>query len=712
MTPWELTSYGPALQEAASAGAPTDELALIAHLDDALSLPASLRDKVRTVTRFGDIATLRVQRQALSELAALPAVSGLELARHIEDPNLELALCTDAAATEVYQRRPEALAETGAGVVVGVLDWGVDFTHPAFRSADGRTRLLGLWDQRDGAHHNNRWGYGTIHSADDINRALQSERPFAALGYHPGDADAPAGIRHWQGSHGTHVLDIAAGNGRGAGAPGVAPGADLVFVHLARTASILGEENLGDSASVLEAIDYVFDLAGDRPCVINMSVGAHGGPHDGSTCVELGIDQAVWLRDNRAIVNSAGNYFEANAHAQGRLTAGQIFELDLLVPRADPTRSEVEIYYPHTDQFEVTLLDPMGRIAARANLGEQAEILVQGQRVGRVYHLARAPRRRDRLIDIFFYPDAPGGRWQIQLAAHRLDDGRFHAWIERDRGPRPEFTVAQSHGAATTGTLCNGKFSITVGAHDATRQGLPIGSFSSAGPTRDGRIKPELTAPGTRILAARSAPPGDQWGGAGLVTRKSGTSMAAPHVAGTLALMFEAAVAPMPITELRALLFASLSHRPVRFCEQEAIHRYGYGVLDIEAAVIAARNWRRSEAERGTIPGTITYSRAQESMLRDIAGLVFRNSVLSPLLTQQGWTKLNPKQESLRAGDLWLRERPAEGVQNVALVTGVNPDRSVQLLELTHPQATPVASARLLPSRWRDSLLRQRKSTE
>src|SRR6185503_21178004 len=93
-----------------------------------------------------------------------------------------------------------------------------------------------------------------------------------------------------------------------------------VFVHLAGTADVLGRTNLGDSVTVLEALDFVFQTAGDRPCVVNMSVGAHGGPHDGSTLVEQGIDRAIWLKSGRAVVNSVGNYFSAGAHTQGRLS--------------------------------------------------------------------------------------------------------------------------------------------------------------------------------------------------------------------------------------------------------------------------------------------------------------------------------------------------------------------------------------------------------
>ncbi|MDN3638810.1 S8 family peptidase [Simiduia curdlanivorans] len=765
----ELLDYGPALMEAALEGAADDELALIARLDTRLAIPASLGDEVRLVTRFGDIATLRVRRGALETFAALPEVLELEIARQMFDPNRDVSaeLAAEPEQDETltddpidYSRRPDGVVETGAKVVVGVLDWGVDVAYPGFRHEDGSTRLLGFWDQRGGRPGpKNRWGYGRIFNTEMIDRALASGQPYAALNYHPGDADTASSGHRWQGTHGTHVLDIAAGNGLGGSMSGVAPEADLVFVHLAHTANILGRENLGDSASVLEALDYVFSLAGDRPCVINMSVGAHGGPHDGSTCVEAGIDRAVWLRDNRAVVNSAGNYFTARAHTAGRVAQGQRHSIDLRVPDGDPTSSELEIYYESSDRFMVEVIDPQGQTIARSSVGEQHELIINGRRVGRIYHIARSQGNHDRLVDIFFYPNAPGGNWQIRLTGERVDDGRFHAWIERDRGPRPRFADNQSRGSHTTGTLCNGLYSITVGAYDPHRAALPIGAYSSAGPTRDGRVKPELSAPGSRIVAARSAPPNDSAGGVARLTRKSGTSMAAPHVAGTIALMFEAAQAaqtPLPITELRALLFSSLRAPRRLLAEAETIHRHGFGMLDIAEAVRVVQRWRQQRTTRdgrenllakavgdqsnyasapslsnqipfagGYHTPTLTQQTSalpkscnqgerdqatehQESLLMDLASVVFRHAISASLLEQQGWSEVDPVSAGAQVGDIWLRRRPSEGLSSVALITTIANSNESELLELAHPAAAPQRVNRKLPTRWRDTLLRQR----
>ncbi|MCW8934386.1 MAG: S8 family serine peptidase [Gammaproteobacteria bacterium] len=599
-----IGDFDPALAEEIRLAESDDskEVSVIARLTDQANLP----EGVKLVTRFGDVATLRVQRNRISELIESEAVTDIEASRCLHQlkdiSDCETAEGLSSVNTEnnlqsLYTRRPQGVTATGKGCVVAVLDWGLDIAFPAFRDNNGKTRVEAIWDQRgefDDAHQN-RWGYGQILTADDIDTALQQKNPYESLDYDPADSDSRSRKGEWQGSHGTHVMDIAAGNGRGGGLSGVAPEADLVFVHLSRTARVLGRENLGDSASVLEAIDFVFTVAGDRPCIINMSVGAHGGPHDGLTLVEQGIDRAVWLNTGRAVVNSAGNYFTARAHAQGRLKTGMQDQLEFKVPENDPTTSELEIYYESSDRFNVSVIGPDGSDLASVAIGEAKPLLFEGREIGYMYHRNRHNGNADRHVDIFIHPNAPAGIWQLKIQAEHAEDGRFHAWIERDRGLRPKFISDDIETSSTTGTLCNGKFSITVGAFDPHQQSRPMGQFSSAGPTRDGRIKPEIVAPGVRIYAAQSTPPDES--PAVRYTSKNGTSMAAPHVTGAIAIMFEAAGRPMDITDTRALLFSSTDCTPFQGenSKTKDLHRLGYGYLDIAMAEKACREWGKQK---------------------------------------------------------------------------------------------------------------------
>jgi subtilisin family serine protease len=177
----------------------------------------------------------------------------------------------------------------------------------------------------------------------------------------------------------------------------------------------------------------------------------------------------------------------------------------------------------------------------------------------------------------------------VVLRGRDIVDGRLHAWIERDASGRYQsrFPRSQATSQYTTNTICNCFRAIAVGAHDATRRDRPPTRFSSRGPTADGRQKPELSAPGYKIRAARSLPRRGWRPGESRLCVKSGTSMAAPWVSGTVALMFAAAGRPLTIHELRRALIGSLDPHPGP--PGRSSTRLGYGYLNTAAAVAAAR---------------------------------------------------------------------------------------------------------------------------
>jgi subtilisin family serine protease len=562
-----------------------DEIEAIIRLRD----PGTAPEGVRLVAQFGHIATCRLRRGSILDVRANETVASLKAPRLVipdldVEPPIDENLSPEGA-EPTDQRRPSSLEVTGRGVVVGIVDWGCDFAHPNFRHADGTTRIKALWDQRSpeqGAA--NRYGYGTIHTSQDIDRALTMDDPYAALRYHPADGD-PRG----RGAHGTHVMDIAAGNGRAGGPVGVAPEADLVFVHLA-TRGTGGLASLGDSKRVLEAMEFIFRTAGPSPCASNLSVGRTGGDHTGTSLVEQGLDAAIAAAPGRAIAQSTGNYFNQRMHTFAQLRPGEARTFVWHTDAADVTPNELEVWYPGRDALVAEVRSPDGTLTWRVPLGERASLEANGRKLGNIYHRARDPNNHDHHVDIFLYPEAPAGAWEVTLVGEDVVDGRLHAWVERDAACtdcQSRFDLADAVPSSTTGTICNGFRTIAVGAYNPHSQDRELAPFSSSGPTRDGRQKPDLIAPGESILAARSAPR-DAHADVPLHTRKSGTSMAAPHVTGTIALMFEAARRPLEISETRRLLLSS-THGVT--APEEVAARLGSGYLDIKAAVEAARQY-------------------------------------------------------------------------------------------------------------------------
>jgi subtilisin family serine protease len=550
---------------------------------------------VRIVSRFGTIATCRIRARDVIAVRARPDVCSFKAARGLS-PDIEPGFGPLDAASPALPairptdiRRDPALTLTGAGVAVAVVGWGADVDSAALRWPDdpaaagqhrpGGSRFLSFWDQRDQAvgPPPDPYGYGTVHDREEIDRALQDPRPYERLGYHPGIAD-PQGT----GSHDTRTLSIAAGNGRDGGPEGIAPEADLIFVHLADRNTGGLAPPFGDSVRALEAVDYISRTAGSQPCSINISAGRICGPHTGTALVEMAFDELLASKPGLMISQSGGNYARRRAHSCGTIAPGEARSLTVVVDPADITLNEVEIWYDGADEFTVRI-DPPGYTAGRpVCLGERSDLLIEGRVIGRVYHRKHDPNNGDNHIVAYLDPVGRAGNWRITLEARKVCSGRFHAWIERDDscpGCQARFTPNDSNTVTTVGSITTSHLPLIVGAYNAHDPARPAAPFSSHGPSRDGRLKPDLVAPGVDVLATRSAPIGASRN-PGLLVYGSGTSFAAPHVAGAVALCFEAAGNRLSAHAIRSLVLGSCD--PVTDSDP---NRLGCGYLNVPRLV-------------------------------------------------------------------------------------------------------------------------------
>ena len=570
----------PKLTELIEAGDADDEVRVVARMARDAAPPPG----VEVVSRFGDVATCSIRRGDLRRAWEAPETFSVKAPACLDaDPVVGWHDPADSEGPGADDaRRPAGLRETGKGVIIACLDWGCDFAHPDFRTPTGATRLLALWDQRPGPKPGTtpRYGYGVVHDRRAIDAALATRDPYMTLGCHPADAD----LGH--GSHGSHCLSIAAGRGSDATPSGIAPAADLLFVHLDSPHGGSGK-SLGDWVTLLDALDFCLGVAGARPIVISMSLGSEGGAHDGSSPLERALDFAVSAAPGRAICQSAGNYCEASKHTAGRLRPGEQDRIGWLTTRAEANPHQLEVWYAGADRIVARIESREHDLSVTVGPGESRRLELDGVTVGAVHHRIAEPNNCKNHVCAFLYPAAPGGRWDVVLEATDVADGRYHCWVERESGS-PD---SQSHldeteivKRYTTNSICNGLRTITVGAYDARSPDRPPAPFSSRGPTSDGRTKPDLGAPGVQVLAARSTPrgaaPGDR------ATRMSGTSMAAPCVAGIVALMFEAAGRPLTIAETRRHL--SRTAEAADFPDDREL-QVGDGYVDIERAVAAAR---------------------------------------------------------------------------------------------------------------------------
>lgn len=552
-----------------------DEVAVIAKVTDvdAFEALSEVTPGVVIGEPAADGTSLVTARIPVSRAAAIRGqefVLSLKAARRLS-PAL-------AATTEEIGARPADLADVapssngGAGVVVAIIDSGGDFAHRNFRHADGTTRLLKLWDQNASGVGEPGFAYGKVHLPAELNAALATADPYADIDY-PVRANA----------HGTHVMDIAAGNGNGTGVAGVAPNADLLFVDVANSdipwsgQEVVGT-SFGDSVQLLEALAYAFAGAGDRPCVANISLGTNGGPHDGSTLVEQGIDRLLNQSPRRAVCVAAANSFDDGIHAAGSVPSGGTHDVAWIVGTGDGSQNEFELWYQGGAQLGVELVTPDGHSIGVVTPGESGTVTRDEQVLLFVANRLDDPNNHDNTIGIFMLAGAGVGSWTVRLHNGGSEAVDFHAWIERDDSGQSTFAQPLDN-SFTLGSISTGHDTIAVGSYDAHKAANPLSWFSSAGPTRDGRRKPEVSAPGTDVLAAASR------SGNG-VTRKSGTSMASPAVAGSVALLLAEAEArgrALTCAQIRDAVLASARHDPPP--EPGWHDRYGHGRVSVPGMI-------------------------------------------------------------------------------------------------------------------------------
>ncbi len=473
------------------------------------------------------------------------------------------------------------LDQGGENVVVGIVDVGCDFAHRHFINSSNRTRIHSIWVQRDVFYNGKAQGITRDRyiTENQINTALLSQDPHTALNYTPSD------------SHGTHVMDIAAGSGPN---PGVAPKAKIVFVDLVSRPEIAEDikgipkqVKLIHSKRLIDAVQYIFDQAKNLrlPCVVNLSLGQHGGPHDGTTLVEEAFDRML-EEPNRAIVISAGNSYEDDrSHCSSTVKPGSFVELKWemteIISNPDVIKeNELEIWYSGNDEFQVDILYTDGRLLDSFPIGKRGDILLDGTPIGYAYHRKADgtckgdPQNGDHVFQIFHNAngDPDRGLWTLRLHGMRVVDGTFHAWIER--GSTSNFL--RDDPRSTINSIGTGRNTIVVGAYNAHRPGTPIYYASSAGPTRArvGWEKPEVSAPGQNSLAAFAMTTNG-------VTEMSGTSMAAPAVTGLVARILGQAYEkkinpPLGIDDIRKALISTCRKNPPS-PDQVWDPRYGFG---------------------------------------------------------------------------------------------------------------------------------------
>jgi subtilisin family serine protease len=361
----------------------------------------------------------------------------------------------------------------------------------------------------------------------------------------------------------------------------VAPEAELVFV------TYRNDTPIGGSAFVIDGIEYILEQARARrrPAVINLSQGDNLGAHDGTSLLEKAIDLYT-EREGVLIVSSAGNEREGRHHARGHVTQGADYQLPFeLTEGAGPVvdGDTIDLWYYPEDRFAVALRTPSGLQSEFLQPDTEQLISFRGGARAYVSSETAAGNGHNRITIIF--ERGPGwgpGRGALILRGDSVRRGDFDAWADRPSAVTRISFISHTDDCTVTipGTSRN---IITVSGYMTRAEcGLPEGALApltSLGPTRDGRLKPDLTAPGFSIMA----PTPRRAGGVGDDTYvpTHGTSMAAPHVAGVIALLLEQDPG-LTASRVKQLLISTA--RADAFTGTVPNQSWGGGKLDARAA--------------------------------------------------------------------------------------------------------------------------------
>lgn len=477
----------------------------------------------------------------------------------------------DAAGITQVQNQP-VLRLTGQDIILGFIDTGIDYTHPAFRRSDGSSRIYGLWDQtvQTGTPPYD-LEYGSVYTRQEINQALALEDPYSLV---PSQDEI---------GHGTALAGIAAGTALPENDfAGAAPQAMIAVVKLKPAKEYLksffyvtGDAPAYQMTDIMAGIRYLIRLSEEllKPLVICLGLGTSQGAHSGDSPLDSMLSVTNQFRGITG-VSAAGNEAGRAHHYYGTaLNSTEYNAVEILVKEG--TRGFcAELWGQPPEVYAVGFESPLGevvqKIPPRLSYSENISFILENTKIFVSSEIIQTVSG-SQLIFIRFTDPTPGS-WKIRVYTGNYNSGSYHIWLPITGFSNPDVTFLEPNPDTTITSPGTSLSVITTAAYNAYNNSLYLNS--SRGYTRTGQIKPDIAAPGVNVFAPA---PRQRY------TTITGTSAAAAITAGASALVMEWGMNRTPSRifnseEMKSLFIRGAQRRGDNLYPNR---EWGYGLLDV-----------------------------------------------------------------------------------------------------------------------------------